>query len=100
MKSTIVEAIKDRNLLNVICKGLSRTVEPYLIYESKSGDEVLHSWQVSGEFDRTLPPDWCDLRMDEITAATVAEHYAQPHPEYNPNSTRFHRVLVSTPQGS
>lgn len=85
----------------MICKGINRTVEPYLIYESKAGDEILHSWQVSGDYDRTPPPDWCNLRMDEITAATVlAEHYAQPHPEYNPNSTRFHRVLVSTPQGS
>lgn len=101
MKSAIIEAIQGRNLLNVTCKGLNRTVEPYLISESKAGDEILHSWQVSGEFDRTPPPDWCDLRMDEITAATaLAELYVQPHPEYNPNSTRFHRVIVSTPQGA
>ena len=100
MKNTIIAAIKNRNLLNVTCKGLNRTVAPYLIYESKAGDEILHSWQVSGEFDRTPPPDWCNLRIDEITSATaLAEHYGQPQPEYNPDSTRFHRVIVSTPKG-
>lgn len=60
LKNTIVAAIQDKNLLNVTCKGLNRTVEPYLIYESKAGDEILHSWQVSGEFDKTPPPDWCN----------------------------------------
>jgi len=98
MKNTIIAAIQARNLLQVICKGYTRTVEPYLLYESKAGDEILHSWQVSGEWEKTPPPDWCNLRLDEITSATaLAEHYDQPRPDYNPTSTRFHRVIVSTP---
>jgi hypothetical protein len=100
MKSTIIEAIQSRSLLEITCKGYNRVVEPYLLYESKAGGEILHSWQVDGEWDKTPPPDWCNLRLDEITSAVVLEQqYEFPRPEYNPSSTRFHRVIASTPVG-
>ncbi len=100
MKATLIEAIQNRSLVRVICKGYTRVVQPYLLYESKSGNETLHGWQVSGEYDKTSPPDWCNLNLKYITAVTVLEdHYGQPHPDYNPNSKGFYRVLASTPKG-
>ena len=99
LKSTILKAIQNRNLLWVVYKGLAKVVEPYLLYESKSGDEILHGWQTSGEYDKSPPPDWCNLNLESINAATVLEdRYRQPHPHYNPNSKNFHRVIAFTPK--
>ena len=98
-RQAIEAAILSRNLLQVRGRGLTRIVEPYLLYESKAGALILHSWQVAGEFEESCPPDWCDLRLDEIYAVTVLDkRYERPHPDYNPNSKRFHRVIVYTPK--
>ena len=94
MHDLICQAIRDRRLIEVTCKGLVRQVEPYLIFGSKSGDTVLHSWQVGGEGGKTERPDWCNLRVQEIERIQILDRsYQQPHAGYNPFSPRFHIVL-------
>ena len=101
MKTTIIGAITDRRMLRVVYKGLTRIVEKYVLYRSQSGVEILHSWQTAGEYEITPPPDWCNLRLTNISSVTLLdERYEVPHPDYNPSSTQFHHVIASTPKGS
>ena len=86
--------------MEVRSKGLTRVLEPYLLTETKAGDVVLHGRQVRGEWVETPPPDWCDLRLEDIDAVTVLdERYEHPHPDYNPDSKKFYRVIVHTARG-
>jgi hypothetical protein len=98
MQTKIIEAIRNRNMLQIVCKGFSRTVEPYLIYESKEGRILLHGWQTEGEYDQTPPPDWCNLRIEDMTTVVILDQkYQSPHPEYKPRSKMFYRVIECTP---
>jgi hypothetical protein len=72
MRQAIIESIQHRRRLRVVCKGLVRIVEPYLLFESKGGAEILHGWQVAGEFTETPPPDWCNLKLTDISDARNA----------------------------
>jgi len=100
VRSTILAAIENRRRLQVTFRGQSRTVEPYLVFATKARQEVLHSWQTAGDWTHSPPPDWCDMKLVDISAATaLAEHYTQPNEGYNPESPRFHRVVICTPQG-
>jgi hypothetical protein len=49
MQGMICQAIREKWLIDVTCKGLVRQLEPYLIFESMDRVVVLHSWQVSCE---------------------------------------------------
>jgi hypothetical protein len=90
----IARAIAGRNLLRVVYRDGTRTVAPYLLYVTKNDDVVLHGWQVAGAYRDTPPPDWCNLRLAEISRATVLpKTFAKPHRDYNPRSAQFHRVL-------
>jgi hypothetical protein len=78
----------------VIDEAGPRIVEPYLIFESAEGDMVLHGWLRSGEFRHSSPPHWCNLHLDDVLAAEVLwEEFDHPHPDYNPHSPLFHRVV-------
>ena len=94
----LVKAIEGREVVSLIHKGMKRIVEPYLIYETKAGKTLLHGWQTGGEWDKTPPPDWCNLHLDDISEVELlAKHYSAPHEGYNPEGPKFYRVLVATP---
>lgn len=94
MQDVICQTIREKRLLTVLYKDLERVVEPYLLYESKAGKLVLHSWQVDGEYEKTPPPDWCNMSLSDISSVTAMDRtFDQPHPDYNPESSRFHRVI-------
>ena len=97
MRDVICQAIRERRLLSVQYKGLDRVLEPYLLFESKSGDLILHSWQVEGDWEHSPPPDWSNLNLSDLSSVRPLDRtYAHPRPDYNPNSPRFHRVICRT----
>ncbi|MDO8542599.1 MAG: hypothetical protein Q7S40_19335 [Opitutaceae bacterium] len=86
--------ISEKAVISVVYEGGTRVVEPYLVYESKDGNRVLHSWQQSGAWKHSPPPDWANLSVSKISSITPTEKsFDQPHPDYNPQSDRFHHVL-------
>jgi hypothetical protein len=94
MQDLICQAIRGKRLIEVTCKGRVRQVEPYLVFESKNGSAVLHSWQVSGEWDKSPPPDWCNLRIEDIDDVKILDRsYHRPHQGYNPDGPQFHTIL-------
>lgn len=97
MRDTICRAIRERKLVSVQYKGLERIVEPYRLFETKSGDLVLHGWQVEGVWENTPPPDWCNPKLSDISSVRPLDRtYAHPRPDYNGDSPRFHRVICRT----
>ena len=48
MRDAICGAIGERRLLKVRYGETERVVEPYLLFETRDGALVLHSWQVEG----------------------------------------------------
>jgi hypothetical protein len=96
----LAHAIRGRRRVSLRCNDLAHVIEPYLIFEDKEEVDILHGWQTSGEWKENPPPGWINLRMCEITEVDVLQDaYAEPHAGYNPNSSRFHRVLVATSTG-
>ncbi len=94
MEYVVRRAIESRQVVEVIHKGMRRVVEPYLLFESSKGDLVLHSWQIGGEYDETPPPDWCNMRISDISGIRdTGTAYSRPHPKYRRASRQFHRVL-------
>ena len=75
----LASAIRARQCICLLCKGLSRVIEPYLIFEDKAGVQILHGWQTSGEWEKTSPPDWINLRLVDVQQVEVLkETYNQP----------------------
>ena len=104
MKNPVFEvitlAIDGHHLLRITDEAGERLLEPYLIFESKEGDMLLHSWQRSGNYRSTPPPRFCNLHVEDIAAAELLEErFMQPHPGYNPKGSQFHRVLYAVDRG-
>lgn len=96
-RKTLCQYIQEKWLLSVLYNGKERIVEPYLLFETKKGNRVLHSWQTEGEYDDTPPPDWCNMSLSGISRVVpLNDHFDKPHPDYNPGSPLFHRVICCT----
>jgi hypothetical protein len=92
--SHITRAIDAHELLIVTDEAGDRLIEPYLIYESKAGDMLLHSWQRSGAFRSSPPPRFCNLYLEDLIAVQrTGQSFRKPHRDYNPVSSQFHRVI-------
>ena len=101
LREAIIDAINGRRRLQITYKGGDRLVEPYLLYETQAGNHILHGWQIGGAWEKSPPPDWCNLSLKYISLATpLPDCFDEPHPEYNPDSKQFHRVIVATPKGT
>ena len=94
MLARLRKLISDKTVLSVVYEGGTKIVEPYLVFESKDGKRLLHGWQRSGAWKTSPPPDWTNLSLSKIASMTLTnEKFDHPHPEYDPRSDRFHRVL-------
>ena len=94
LEVSICHAIRQQRRVSVSHRGRERVVEPYLLFETKDGGMTLHAWQVSGQWSKTPPPDWCDISLADVEwVELLGERFEQPNPGYSPESDRFHRVI-------
>jgi len=96
----ILDAIQRRQRLALTYKGEQRLVEPYLLYATETGEEILHGWQISGHSSRGRAPHWINLTLAAISSAKADRPYEAPRPDYNPESPGFHKVIAFTPKGA
>jgi len=88
MKTTICNAIKNKNLIEIIYKDYPRTVEPHLVGTKTSGNDALSAWQVDGYSESDRQPPWRYYTLSKIESITVLnETFTGTRPEYNPNDT-------------
>lgn len=92
-KSRAKLLIRGRKQVKTTYRGLIFVFEPYLLFESKKGDILLHGYKLSGEYETQPPPHWCHLNLKDINDYQIIGNYAQPTPGYNPNSVQFFNIL-------
>ncbi len=94
MNDQICDAIAKKQIIKVIYNEAERIVEPYLLFETAKGKLILHSWQLEGSWEKTPPPDWCNMSLEKISSITpLDKFYKSPQPEYNPHSNRFYKII-------
>ena len=102
VKETLIRAIDDRHTVRILYKEAERVIDPYVLYETRSGSEVLHGWQTEGVYETSPPPKWCNLKVDDISDVALVGEYKETHRGYNPQSSQFHRIIravkVSSPR--
>ena len=82
MNTAIIQAIRERKLLDLRYGGYSRTVEPHAYGRDKDGDEVVRCFQVSGGSESGERVGWKLLKAREVFSLTQLETEFTARPEY------------------
>lgn len=77
MNQTIIQAIRNKKLLEIRYHDFFRIVEPHCYGQNKKGEFTLRCYQVSGGSASGSPADWKLLLQDEMKsiAMTGADFY-------------------------
>lgn len=82
MLQTIIDAIRDKQLLSFTYDGLPRLVEPHTVGLSTAGNPVMRCFQVRGSHKKA-GHDWDLVNLEKIVGlAVTGEHFACPRPGY------------------
>ena len=83
MDQTIVKAIKEKKLLELIYKKIRRTVEPHAYGITKTGYKKFTCYQVKGSHSTSKPHDWVYLDGSKISNLVLLEDsFAGARPGY------------------
>ncbi|NKI72516.1 hypothetical protein GN109_24135 [Collimonas pratensis] len=82
MNSTIIQAIKQHEILELRYHGYSRVVEPHAYGQDKDGDQILRCYQTSGGSESGERAGWKVLKVREINSLHVTGHNFSARPEY------------------
>ena len=83
MNNIIITAIKQKNVLSLTYEGIPREVEPHAYGVSKSGNELLRCYQVSGRHNSERAHDWELLSVAQIAGlVNTGAIFAGPRPDY------------------
>ncbi|HEX8312501.1 MAG TPA: S24 family peptidase [Chthoniobacteraceae bacterium] len=99
----IRRAIRERKLLGVARSKGSTLIKPHILYETKAGVVQVSGAYVSGYTSHPAKSPWRQYSVPEIRSVEVLDdHFESAEPDYNPESSRYHRVLcaLSTEQSA
>lgn len=82
MNSTLAEAIKHRNLLELRYRGYSRLVQPYAYGRDKGGDEILRCYQTSGGSESGERAGWKLLKVRDVFMPVLTKETFTIRSEY------------------
>lgn len=85
MNPVVIQAIKERIILELRYHGYSRVVEPHAYGRDKSGQEVVRCYQVSGGSVSGERSGWKLLKLREISTLHIANGSFVPRPDYKRN---------------
>jgi len=86
MRTTICTAISSKQVIQFYYDGGSRLVEPFCYGLSKTGNQLLRGYQISGYSKSGDPVGWKLFRASEISSlAVTGEHFTGTRDGYNPN---------------
>ncbi len=92
MSHQVCAAITNRRLLSAFYEGGSRTIEPYCHGFSKSDDELLRAFQISGFSQSGESTGWKLFRLDRLEAISVLDRGFAPRAGYNPDDPAIRRI--------
>lgn len=93
MRQEIVEAIAERQVLELRYSGYTRIVEPHAYGRDKSGDEVLRCFPTSGGSQSGERVGWKLLKVAEAYAIHKLKETFSPRPEYKPNDKAMEYIF-------
>lgn len=85
MNPVVMQAIKNRTILELRYHGFSRVVEPHAYGRDEIGQEVLRCYQVSGGSVTGERTGWKLLKLSEISTLQVTDGSFVHRPEYKKN---------------
>lgn len=92
VEETYIQAAKNGRLVELVDEsGRARIVEPYMVYESTTGERLFHVYQLGG-FSRShvdVPAGWRNPKASSFVAARELFASFKPRKTYNPANLRF-----------
>ncbi len=85
MNTTIVSAIRHRNVIQFRYHNRERVAEPYAYGRDKDGAEVMRSFQVSGGSEGGQRTGWKLFKVAEIQSLLLIEDCFTIRSDYKPN---------------
>lgn len=84
MYRTIIEAIKQRRVLNVFYDGHNRSVEPHIYGINSAGHEAVSCYQVGGGSASGNPEGWKMLLTSKLDRADLTNEIFTPRTSPSP----------------
>jgi hypothetical protein len=85
MNPSVMQAIKQRKILELRYHGYSRIVEPHAYGRDKDGDEILRCYQTSGGSESGERAGWKLLKVREVFSLHLTINTFTTRPEYKRN---------------
>jgi hypothetical protein len=83
LNQTIIQAIREKRLLEIRYHNFFRLVEPHCYGRNKKGDYILRCYQIAGGSVSGSPSDWKLLLQDEMKSITMTGNgFSGPRPSY------------------
>jgi len=96
MIPALVNAIRNRRLVEVDYGGGIRVIEPHRLGRTRDDEVLLEGFQIRGA-SSSNPFDWKSLRLDRIRRLQLRpERFGGPRPDFKPtNRAMTHGVIAS-----
>lgn len=85
MNPTLIQAIKQRKVLELRYHGYSRIVEPHAYGRDKDGDEIARCYQTSGGSESSERAGWKLLKVREVFSLHLTNTTFTARPGYKRN---------------
>lgn len=93
MRSTLCNAISNRNIVEFSYQNKYRKVEPHKVGKTTKGNVVLSGYQVAGHGNEITPPDWGLYKLSKISRLNVSNRaFPGPRPDYSPTDQRMTQI--------
>jgi len=87
-------ALRERRLLELRYDGNSRCIEVHAVGYSKTGDALMHGWQVPGGSSSGERVGWKLMKLAEANGAAVSDEPSQaPRPGYKRGDLAMARII-------
>jgi hypothetical protein len=94
MNSTIIEAIKNKKILELRYSGYSRQVEPHAYGRDSDGDELLRCYQTAGGSVSGERAGWKLLKVGDIYSLHLLNSQFNPRPNYKKGDKSMERIFA------
>lgn len=95
MISLVVQAIREKRVLEVDYEPGTRFIEPHCVGVGSSGQYLMRCFQHGGE-SRTNNTEWKLLRLDRIRKLKLTQdRFFGPRPQYNPNDSVMTQGIIA-----
>ena len=97
MNSQLIQAIRNRRVVEFQYHGQQRVVEPFTYgVEKDTGNEVLSAFQIGGQSNSGGLPAWRLFSVSEISGLRATPlAFTASRPGYNRNDSRMSQILAA-----